>query len=306
MGQEARKLLDKPTPSPPPWTWGAPQWSAAGEQTFKIDYDEDTDLDFADAADEGEYSVGAKFTLSGPRYFDIAFSPLAVANPYLFDNQEETGSWSFGTRLQRKIDLTEVAHNGARRELQDNLLPFLSYKFGQEFEGDASNDTQEAIAGVAFTDVRGYLCEYTEAPRLGPGCSGGGGTQYTLTLSYSATYSGDPDDERQGPRIQFEWTKPVTTYYGLWLDASIERRTYDSFKSDAGTEDADAGRYAIAAGIDFSGWAQRFGASPDLTLKLGVRWVGVDANRESLDRDEFAIIPSLSWSHKSERTPRHP
>lgn len=294
-GQEAMQRLDEPTQSPAPGQWTV-KYSASAEQAFKYDADTDQDLDLFDSQDEGEYTVGMKLTGAFPRYADISFAPAIVVNPYLFDEQDEESSWSLRVRLERKVNITAAEVNGGPRADQDNILPFATYKFGQAYKGvfeREAKDSQEVGVGVAFANVLAYLCKDGETD---PGCTGDAGTQYTVTLSYSTFDFEDDTKDREGPKVQVEWSRPITNFYGVWLDASAERRTFDSVLSDDGSGAADAGHYSVATGIDLSGWLHsRVRGSDHVSLQLGARWVRTDANRDDIDRNEFAFVPTISW-----------
>ena len=301
--QESLKRLDIPSLSPPAGEWTV-KYSASAEQAFTDGFDELDDLDVLDSQDEGEYGFGVKVTGAFPRYAEISFSPTLVVSPRLFDNEEEeNSSLSLRVRLQRKINVTraevygEGPAAGTVRDDQDQILPFLSYKFGRNYSdifGGDTTDGHEVAFGAAYANVLGYLCKSGEMSATG--CTGDAGTQYTVTFSYSAFNSENDAKDRQGPKIEFEWNRPVTNFWSLWVEASAERRSFDNLLSDDGARGADAGHYSVAGGVDLSGWLHnRVQGSANVSLKLGVRWIRTEANRADIDRNEFAIVPTISW-----------
>lgn len=293
--QEAVRKLDEPTISPPFGEWTV-KWSASAEQAFTFDRTE-VNLDLIDAQDEGEYTVGSTLKGSFSRFAEISFSPVVTVNPYLFDDQDETSAWSFRARLQRKIEITDAEVRDQRRADQDNIIPFVSYKIGRSFTqlfgGDAT-DSREFTIGSSYANILGYLCKPEEAPRTG--CTGGAGTQYKVTLSYSTLDSDNDDKDRRGPRLAVEWSRPIMATAALFVDASVDGRSYETLLADNGSETAEATQVALAVGVDVSRWARRqFRLSDNVEVKMAARWIMVEADREDLDRDEFSLVPTVSW-----------
>jgi len=286
FGQEAARKLDRPVPSPVPGAWTV-EWAASAEQAFTIDGDKAADLDRTDIQDEGEYSIGATFTGAFPRYADIAFTPLLTLSPNIFDKDEEEGAWSFQTKISRKLPLQQDI------KVPDTFLPFISYKIGEaypEFSTQDRSDDQTITAGMKLTNVIGIL-------------NGEKGTYYDLTLSYSEINASDDDKDRRGPKLSFEWARPYAlewrpSYWRalpLYVEASVEQRRYDTLQADGGGV-AEADRYSIAAGLNLTRWARADLGFPDGTqLKVGFRYVSVDANRTELDREEWSFVPAITW-----------
>lgn len=294
-GQDAADKLNRPTPSPQADPWSV-QWAASVEQAFQVDRDQLVDLDSSDIQDEGEYAVGAAFKADFPRYAAFSLSPLVAINPYLFDEQDEASAWSITARVQRKFVLPQGRTLAGESEAHSGILPYASYRYGQSFEGvfDVGKaDDQELALGAVFT---GVLC--AGAKSLTGECGGGTHSEYTVTVSYLELDSSDDDDDRHGPKVDIKWEMPAFSGTAVWIDASADFRTFDSLPADSGSRVAEAERYVLGAGLDVSGWARRtLGVPTDVDVKIGARWVRVLANRAALERDEFAIVPTLAWEH---------
>jgi hypothetical protein len=297
FSQEAVRKLDKPALSPQYGDWTV-KWSVSSDQSFAIDRDQFLKIDRDDIQDEGEYTAGARITGSFPRIAEISFSPLITVNPHFFDSQDESSAWSLKVNLQRKIETTNAMLRNERRREQDNIIPFVSYRYGQSFDGvfeHRSANDHEVVAGTSYTNVLGYLCAADETPR--ERCTGEAGTQYKITASYSQIDSSNDDRDRSGPKLALEWQRPFLATSGLFVNASAERRFYEELRSTDGTEDAEADQYSVAIGVDLSRWARRTFSLPDqVDFKISARWIGADSNNTTLERDELAIVPSLSWS----------
>ncbi len=293
-GQDAADKLDRLRPSPDPGRWIV-KWAASGEQAFQVDRDQIVDLDRRDIQDEGEYTFGASFTGAFPRYADFSLSPLVTVNPYLFDEQDETSAWSIRARIQRKITIPQDQDLVAARESHGAILPYVSYQYGRSFTGifdDRQSDDQQFAFGAAFTNV---FCAGVNA-QTGE-CAGEPGSEYTVTVSWSELDSSDNENDRRGPKLRVEWQGPAFAGVALWVDASAESRIYSSLLADGGGRVAEAERYTLAAGFDVTDWARRtLGVSEEIEVRIGARWVTVEANRAALERDDFAIVPTISWA----------
>lgn len=285
-GQEAVDKLNRPKPSPQPGEWTV-QWAASAEPAFQIDRDQIGDLDPRDVQDEGEYTAGATLKTSFPRLVEISFTPSVTINPNWFDEQDETSGWSFAAQVRRRIELPQGP--GSARQRPPAVLPFAKYKIGQSFDGifdGRETDDRTFALGATLANV---LC-------VAVGCDDDPARKNELTVSYSELDSSDDDKDARGPSAEAEWSRPAFGDTAVWLKASADFRTYDSLAADGGGRSAESTRYSVALGLDVSGWARRNLRAPEaVDVRLGLRWVRVEANRADLEREDFAFIPTISW-----------
>lgn len=283
-GQEAVDKLNRPEASPEPGQWIV-QWAASAEPAFQIDRDQVADLDPRDVQDEGEYTVGATLKTSFPRLVELSFAPSVTISPHWFDEQDETSGWSVTAQVRRKIEFPHGSE-AARRGL--SVLPFANYKLGESFDGVfAGEETDDRTFAVGATWAN-VLCAAV-------GCVDDPALTDAFTISYSELDSSDDDKDARGPTLEVAWDRPAFSDTVVWLKASADFRTYDSLSADSGGAAAAAERYSVAVGLDVSGWARRLGVSEKAEVRIGVRWVRVDANRADLEREDFALIPTISW-----------
>lgn len=286
-GQEAVDKLNQPEPSPDPGEWTV-KWAASAEPAFQIDRDRIRDLDPRDVQDEGEYTLAATLASSFPRLVEVSFSPSVTINPNWFDEQDETSGWSLTAQVRRKIELPQGA--GSARQGPLAVLPFARYKFGQSFDGIlAGEETDDRTFAVGAT-LANIVC-------VAVGCADPA-LANELTVSYSELDSSDDDNDARGPTVAIDWSHPAFADTAVWINASADFRTYESLSADSGGGAAEAERYSVAVGLDVSRWARpRLRASDEVEVRIGLRWVRIDANRAELEREDFAFIPTISWKH---------
>lgn len=283
--QEAVDKLNRPEPSPQPGRWTV-QWAASAEPAFQIDRGQIGDLDPRDVQDEGEYTLAATLKTSFPRLVEVSFAPSVTITPNWFDEQDETSGWSLTAQVRRRIELPQGP--GSARRRPPAVLPFATYKIGQSFDGIFDGpETEDRTFAVGAT-LANVLCAAV-------GCVDDPARKSELTVSYSELDSSNADKDARGPTVEAEWSRPAFGDTAVWLKASADFRTYDSLSADGGGS-AESTRYSLAAGLDVSGWARRdLGAPKEVEVRIGVRWVRVEANRLDLEREDFAFIPTISW-----------
>lgn len=285
-GQEAVDKLNRPEPSPEPGVWTV-KWAVSAEPAFQIDRDKVADLDPRDVRDEGEYTMGATLKTSFPRLVEVSFAPSVTVNPHWFDEQDETSGWTLTAQVRRRIELRQGA--GPEGRAGAAVLPFANYTVGRSFDGIFDGqDTDDRTFAIGAT-LANLLC-------AAAGCADDPARTDRITVSYAELDSSDDDGDARGPTVEGEWKRPVFGDTALWLKASAEFRTYDSLLADSGGGAAEAERYAVAVGLDVSAWARRTLRAPEKAeVRIGLRWVRVDANRGELEREDFAFIPTISW-----------
>ncbi|MDI6623089.1 MAG: hypothetical protein QME55_00025 [Brevundimonas sp.] len=289
-GQEAVDKLNRPDPSPTQDRWTV-EWAASAEPGFLIDGDRIAQLDPRDVQDEGEYTFAATLKSEFPRLVRVSLSPSATINPNWFDGQDGTSGWSVEAQVRRKFEFPAGA--GVSRRPHRAVLPFATYEYGQSFEGifDGPETADRTVTlGVTFAN---FVCVAAAA-----GCVGGPEQEYGITVRYSELDSSNDDNDARGPTVEVDWTRPAFGDTAVWIKASADFRTYDSLSADSGGGLAEAARYSVAMGLDVSGWARRNLRAPDgVEVKIGLRWVRVEADRSDLEREDFAVTPTVSWKH---------
>lgn len=285
-GQEAVDKLNRPEVSPLPGQWTV-QWAASAEPAFQIDRDQIGDLDPRDVQDEGEYTLAATLKTTFPRLVEVSFAPSVTINPNWFDEQDETSGWSLTAQVRRRIELPPGP--GSARQRPPAVLPFAKYRIGQSFDGifdGPETDDRTFTVGATLANV---LCAAVR-------CDDDPARKNELTASYSELDSSNNDKDARGPTVEAAWSRPAFGDTAVWLNASADFRTYDSLSDDSGGGSAESTRYSVAAGLDVSGWARRNLSAPEqVEVKIGLRWVRVEANRADLEREDFAFIPTISW-----------
>lgn len=286
-GQEAVDKLNRPAPSPRPGEWIV-EWSASAEPAFQIARDQIGQMDPRDLQDEGEYALAASFKGSFPRLVEVSFAPSVTINPNWFDDEEDEASgWSLTARARRKTELPRGDGSAPRRPPM--LLPFATYTYGQSFDGlfdERDTDDRTFTIGATWANV---LCAAV-------GCADDPARKNELTVSYAELDSSDDDNDARGPTVQIEWGRPAFGDTDVWLKASADVRSYDSLMADSGGGAAESARYTVAVGLDVSGWARRRLRAPkEVEVGIALRWVTVEANRADLEREDFALVPTVSW-----------
>lgn len=243
--------------------------------------------------DESEFSVGANFARTFGNGVTLTLSPGASYSPNQFDADEPASALSLGTTFQGPLT----------REVQppDALNWVVSHRVRADFDdafGDYVRTDQAFGLGLEFTNVLNYLCGEGEVPYVGGGCTQSGGLEYKITPKLEWVESTDQDRERFNPKLAAAVSWPVGRYSALYVDASIERRFYESLDAPNGDPRRDM-RVAATAGVDLSGWTrQAFHLPAAFSFKVGVRWVEVTSNDPAAEADQVYVVPELSWRQK--------
>jgi hypothetical protein len=262
------------------------------EPRFNIDGDDLPSFERRDIEADGEYSLEGTLTHTFANRTNASLSPSLTASPHWFDSSPARSAASLGARVEHSFD-----QRRGDGKPGDSILVYANveagWRWNRFFDDEGARDQTYEVGSTA-TDLRAWLCGERQR-RLDGNCDGDKGLRYAYTASYSVVTSSDPDREFEGPSIGVALRSPIWRSSAIDVELGAQRRTYAHLFSDGGTSAAEADRYSAAVRFTISGFAHRIAPSlRDFKVQVGFKWVVVDADRGTLDGNEFSFIPTVT------------